>query len=57
MDRLPDSLAIAMWVVGSCWVLAVLAYVIGAPREWILPLVVLGILTGIGEWFMRRGGK
>jgi hypothetical protein len=57
MDRLPDSLAIAMWVVGSCWALAVLTYVIGAPREWILPLVVLGILTGIAEWFMRRGGK
>ncbi len=57
MDRLPDSLAIALWVVGSCCVLAVLAYAIGASRELILPLVVLGILTGIAEWVMRRREK
>ena len=30
---------------------------IGASRELILPLVVLGILTGIVEWVMRRRGK
>jgi hypothetical protein len=57
MERLPDSLAIALWVVGSCWALAIVAYVFGASRGWILPLVALGILTGIAEWVMRRKDK
>lgn len=57
MDRLPNSLTIALWVVGSCWALAVIAYAIGASRELILPLVVLGILTGTAEWVIRRRGK
>ncbi len=56
MARLPDSLAIALSAVGSCWVLAVIAYIVG-DAEWILPLVVLGILTGIAEWVLRQKQK
>jgi hypothetical protein len=54
MGRLPNSLAIAMWVVGSCWVLAVLGYMLGASGDWIVPLVAFGALTGLAEWYLRQ---
>ncbi len=54
MDRLPDSLAISFWVVGSCWALAIIIYIFGGSREWIFPLVALGVLTGVAEWVMRQ---
>jgi hypothetical protein len=54
MERLPNSLAIAFWIVGAAWALALLAYFFNGPRELILPLVALGALTGLAEWYMRR---
>lgn len=54
MERLPESLSIALWIVGSCGALAILAYLFGTSTEWILPLFILGLLTGIAEWVMRR---
>ncbi len=57
MNRLPDSRAIALWVVGSCWALAVLAYVFGGPMELIIPLFAVGVLTGIAEWVIRQKQK
>ena len=57
MTRLPDSLAIALWVVGSCWALAIAAYALGGPSELILPLTVFGVLTGVAEWVLRKKAK
>lgn len=57
MDRLPDSLAIALWTVGSCWALGTVAYLSGASRVLILPLFAFGLLTGVVEWLLRRAGK
>jgi hypothetical protein len=57
MTRLPDSLAIGLWITGSTWLLAILAYLFGGSMEWILPLFVLGVLTGIAEWVMRQKAK
>jgi hypothetical protein len=54
MKTVPNSLTIAMWVAGSSWALAILAYLLGSPIEWILPLVMLGVLTGIAEWVLRK---
>lgn len=54
MERLPDSLAIAFWLVGSCWLLAIIAYVLDASMEWMLPRFMLGLVTGLAEWVMRR---
>jgi predicted metal-binding membrane protein len=54
MEKLPESLEIAIWIVGSCWALAILAYLIGASMEWVLPIFIFGLLTGIAEWFVRR---
>jgi hypothetical protein len=57
MDRLPDSLSIALWVVGSCGALAIVAGAFGEPKELILPLVAIGLLTGLAEWVIRRKEK
>jgi hypothetical protein len=57
MTRLPDSLAIGLWITGSTWVLAILAYLLGGSTEWIFPLFVLGVCTGIAEWVMRRKAR
>jgi hypothetical protein len=29
---------------------AMLAYVVGGSTEWVLPVFLLGLLTGIAEW-------
>lgn len=57
MDRLPDSLSIALWVVGSCVVLALAACAFGEPRELIVSLIAFGVLIGFAEWFGRRTEK
>ena len=54
MARLPNSLAIALWITGSSWALAIVAYLLGGSREWIFPLFMLGVLTSIAEWAFRR---
>jgi hypothetical protein len=54
MARLPDSLSIALWITGAIWGLAIFAYLLGGSTKWILPLLTLGVLTGIAEWIMRH---
>lgn len=54
MKALPSSLTIAIWITGACWTLAILAYALGASTEWILPLFLLGALTGVVEWLLRQ---
>jgi hypothetical protein len=56
MSKLPNSLAIGLWVVGTCWVLAVLGYLFGASSEWMVPLIGFGALTGVAEWYLRKQG-
>jgi hypothetical protein len=57
MERLPESLSIAFWIVGSCWALAILACLFGESTEWVLPLFMFGLLTGVAEWVLRRKAK
>lgn len=52
-SRLPHSLAIALWVTGSLWAVTVAAYLLDADTELIVPLIMLGLLTGMAEWMMR----
>jgi hypothetical protein len=54
MARLPESLSIALWITGATWGLAIVAYLLGGSTEWILPLFIFGVLTGMVEWIMRR---
>lgn len=57
MERLPESLKIAFWLVGSCWMLALIGYFFDAETEWLFPLFMLGLVTGVAEWVMRRSTK
>ena len=54
MARLPNSLTIALWITGSSWALAIVAYLSGGSREWLFPLFMLGALTGVAEWVLRK---
>jgi hypothetical protein len=57
MNKLPDSLAIAMWIVGACWALAILGYALGESVDWVFLLLMFGFLTGAAEWYVRRNLK
>lgn len=54
MSNLPDSLSIALWITATSWLMAVIAYLVGASTDWLFPLVAFGVCTGIAEWVMRK---
>jgi hypothetical protein len=57
MTGLPASLSIALWLVGSLWLLALLAYVFGAPQEIVYAALALGLIAGAFEWLLIRGNN
>jgi len=57
LSKLPHSLAIALWVVGSSWAVMIAAYLLGAETGVVIPLVLLGMITGMTEWMMRGRDK
>jgi hypothetical protein len=57
LSKLPHSLAIALWVVGSLWAVTMAAYLLGADTRLVVPLLVFGTLTGVAEWMMRGRSK
>ncbi|WP_156164768.1 hypothetical protein [Bradyrhizobium sp. LTSP885] len=54
MTGLPDSLSIALWLVGSIWLVGIVAWLGDAPGELVVATFVVGLLTGVVEW---RAGK
>jgi pheromone shutdown protein TraB len=54
MTRLPDSLSIALWIVGACWAVAVIAYLTDSEMASVAPLMAIGAITGMTEWLVRR---
>ena len=56
MARLPSSLSIALWIVGSCCVLGVLALLFDISGEVVWAAVVFGVVVGLYEWLSRRQG-
>jgi hypothetical protein len=54
MARLPDSLAISLWIVGACWLLALLALLFGLDAEVIWAALLFGVVAGLVEWQARR---
>jgi hypothetical protein len=52
--RLPNSLAIALWIVGACWLLALLALLFGLDAEVIWAALPFGVVAGFVEWLARR---
>jgi hypothetical protein len=57
LSKLPHSLAIALWVVGSSWAVMIAAYLLDADTGLVVPLVLFGTLTGAAEWMMRGRDK
>jgi hypothetical protein len=57
MTGLPDSILIAFWVVGSCWAVALVAWLIEGTTGAVLPLVIGGVLAGAAEWIIRRNHR
>ncbi|MCC8956618.1 hypothetical protein H8B02_25270 [Bradyrhizobium sp. Pear77] len=54
MTGLPGSLSIALSLVGSIWLVGVVALLVGASGELIAATFVVGLMTGVAEW---QGGK
>jgi hypothetical protein len=50
MTGLSTSLSIAVWLIGSIWLVAVVGHVLGAPAEIIYIAFGVGIVAGIAEW-------
>jgi hypothetical protein len=58
MNRLPSSLAIALWFVAAIWTVAIAAHVLDAPREIVFISFSLGAVAGVLEWLLHgRSGN
>lgn len=49
MGELPNSLSIAIWLVGSLWIVGYIAYLGDAPGEIVLATFVMGLVAGAIE--------
>ncbi|MGY3695278.1 hypothetical protein ACVIGA_005358 [Bradyrhizobium sp. USDA 3240] len=54
MMGLPGSLSIALSLVGSIWLVGVVAMLVGAPGELVAATFVIGLVTGVAEWRGRK---
>jgi hypothetical protein len=55
MAALPDSLLVALWLVGSLWVVGFVAYLGDAPGELVIATLVAGLVAGGLElWAANR---
>lgn len=52
---LPSSLSIAFWLVGSLWLVAIVAYIFNAPRAIVYAAFIFGALSGVAEWLAFGG--
>ena len=50
MTGLPTSLAIAVWLTGSIWLVAIVGRILGAPAEIVYITLGAGIVAGVVEW-------
>ncbi len=58
MDKLPDSLSIALWLVGSLWIVGFIAYLGDAPGELVIAALVVGLVAGGVElWAANRKAR
>jgi hypothetical protein len=56
-SKLPPSLSIALWLIGSIWLVALLAHVFDAPREIVFAALIFGLFSGAAEWLALRRRK
>jgi hypothetical protein len=57
LPGLPGSIVIALWVVGSCWAVVLVAYLFDVADGLVFPLVIFGVATGIAEYMKRGRGR
>jgi hypothetical protein len=59
MERLPVSLSIALWLVGSLWIVGFVAYLGDAPGELVIATLFSGLVAAALELraATRRGTK
>ena len=59
MERLPGSLVIALWLVGTLWIIGFIAYLADAPAELVIATLVVGLVAGALELRAanRRAGR
>jgi hypothetical protein len=59
MERLPEPLSIALWLVGSLWIIGLIAYLGDAPGELVIATLLAGLVAGGFELRAsgRRGGR
>jgi hypothetical protein len=49
MERIPGSLSIAIWLVGSLWIVGFIAYLGDAPGELVIATFIAGLITACLE--------
>jgi hypothetical protein len=52
--RLPNALAIAIWITACSWAVAAVAWLVRAETDFLTPLVAFGVVSGALEWWLRR---
>ena len=58
MVRLPNSLSIALWLVGSLWVVGLIAYLGDAPGSLVVATFAAGLVAGGLElWTATRRAR
>ena len=58
MAGFPASLAIAIWFVGSIWLVAIVAYATDARTEIVVLTFIIGLGTAVAEWIaIKRKGQ
>lgn len=59
MARLPKSLSISLWLVGSLWIIGLIAYLGDAPGSLVVATLVAGLIAGGLELWAstRRAGR
>lgn len=46
MERFPHSLSIALWLVGSLWIVGLIAYLGDQPGELVIATLISGLIVG-----------
>jgi hypothetical protein len=54
MPELPTLLCLAIWLVGSLYLIRVFAHLVGAPIEIVYIAAAVGICAGVVEWITLR---
>lgn len=59
MERLPEPLSIALWPVGSLWIIGLIAYLGDAPGGIVIATLLAGLVAGGFELraSTRRSGR